>query len=100
MNEQNITTIEENEERDAMTECYEDDNSGLVWKVIGGVLATAGVVLGGMKLKKIIKNKRDKKKYAECDTEVAEETKENISENEVEHVEVEVKEEKKTTKKK
>lgn len=59
MNEQNINTNEEMNEVEVI-EDYEDTNSGFGLKIIGGVLATAGVIWGGLKLKKMIKAKKEK----------------------------------------
>lgn len=88
MNEENIKTNEEVNEVEVY-EDYDEVESGLGWKIIGGVLATAGAIWGGLKLRKMIKAKKEK------DTVVVVENTENDDENEVdEHVE------KKKTKKK
>lgn len=86
MNEQNIM---ENNEVLEVAEEVANNNSGLGWKVIGGVLVLAGTIYGGIKLRKVLKAKKD----------VQLATTESDSYNEVETVDVEV-EEKKTTKKK
>lgn len=77
MNEENIKTNEEVNEVE-VTDYYEDVNSGLGWKIVGGILATAGAIWGGLKLKKMIKAKKEK------DTEIIE-----VTENDNEIVEVE-----------
>lgn len=87
---ENENMMMENNEVTEVTEEYEDTNSGLCWKVIGGVLATAGAIWGGLKLKKILKAKKEEK-YATID-----ET--DVDVVEPEKVEVETTEE--TTKKK
>ena len=88
MNEENIKTNEEVNEVEVY-EDYDEVESGLSWKIIGGVLATAGAIWGGLKLRKMIKAKKEK------DTVVVVENTENDDENEVdENVE------KKKTKKK
>lgn len=49
---------------DEVTEDYEtceNTSSGLGLKVIGGILATAGAIWGGLKLKKILKAKKEEK---------------------------------------
>ena len=51
----------ENNEVTEVTENYEESNSGLGWKVIGGALATAGAIWGGLKLRKILKAKKEEK---------------------------------------
>ena len=76
MNDENINTNEEVNEVEVY-EDYDEVNSGLGWKIIGGVLATAGAILGGMKLKKMIKAKKEKDKI------VVVENTENCDENEV-----------------
>lgn len=86
MNEQNIM---ENDEVLEVAEEVANNNSGLGWKVIGGVLVLAGTIYGGIKLRKVLKAKKD----------VQLATTESDSSNEVETEDVEV-EEKKTTKKK
>lgn len=86
MNEQNIM---ENNEVLEVAEEVANNNSGLGWKVIGGVLVLAGTIYGGIKLRKVLKAKKD----------VQLATTESDSYNEVETEDVEV-EEKKTTKKK
>lgn len=91
MNEENIRTNEEVNEVEVMDD-YEDVNSGLGWKIIGGVLATAGAIWGGLKLKKMIKARKEK------DDEIIEVTEDCSEIEEVENVEIE--EEKKNKKKK
>lgn len=59
MNEENMNMNEEVNEVEE-NEDYEEVNSGLGWKIIGGILATAGVIWGGLKLKKMIVTKREK----------------------------------------
>lgn len=76
MNDENINTNEEVNEVEVY-EDYDEVNSGLGWKIIGGVLATAGAILGGMKLKKMIKARKEKDKI------VVVENTENYDENEV-----------------
>lgn len=76
MNDENINTNEEVNEVEVY-EDYDEVNSGLGWKIIGGVLATAGAILGGMKLKKMIKARKEKDKI------VVVENTENCDENEV-----------------
>lgn len=76
MNDENINTNEEVNEVE-VCEDYDEVNSGLGWKIIGGVLATAGAILGGMKLKKMIKARKEKDKI------VVVENTENYDENEV-----------------
>ena len=76
MNGENINTNEEVNEVEVY-EDYDEVNSGLGWKIIGGVLATAGAILGGMKLKKMIKARKEKDKI------VVVENTENCDENEV-----------------
>lgn len=91
MNEENIRTNEEVNEVEVMDD-YEDVNSGLGWKIIGGVLAAAGAIWGGLKLKKMIKARKEK------DDEIIEVTEDCSEIEEVENVEIE--EEKKNKKKK
>lgn len=76
MNDENINTNEEVNEVEVY-EDYDEVNSGLGWKIIGGVLATAGAIWGGMKLKKMIKARKEKDKI------VVVENTENCDENEV-----------------
>lgn len=76
MNDENINTNEEVNEVEVYDD-YDEVNSGLGWKIIGGVLATAGAILGGMKLKKMIKARKEKDKI------VVVENTENYDENEV-----------------
>lgn len=48
-----------NNEEFETTEEREDTNSGFGWKLIGGALATAGVIWGGLKLRKKFKAKKE-----------------------------------------
>lgn len=56
MNEQNIM---ENNEVLEVAEEIAKSNSGLGWKIVGGVLVAAGVIYGGLKLKKKIRAKKE-----------------------------------------
>ena len=58
--------IMENNEVMEVAENIANSNSGLGWKIIGGVLITAGVIYGGIKLRKKIKTKKEEE-YAECE---------------------------------
>ena len=83
----------ENYEVTEVTEDCEDTNSGLGLKVIGGILATGGLVWGGLKLKKILKARKEEK----CNTII--ESNEETEDVEPENVEVETKEKSKKSKK-
>ena len=80
MNDENINTNEEVNEVEVY-EDYDEVNSGLGWKIIGGVLATAGAIWGGMKLKKMIKARKEKDKIVVVEN--TENCDENCDENEV-----------------
>lgn len=58
---ENENMMMENNEVTEVYDNYEDTNSGLGWKVIGGALATAGAIWGGLKLRKILKARKEKK---------------------------------------
>lgn len=60
MNEQNIM---ENNEVLEVAEDIVKTNSGLGWKIIGGVLITAGTIYGGLKLIKKLKTKKEETQY-------------------------------------
>ena len=57
---ENENMMVNNEEIEDYENC-ESTNSGLGLKVIGGILATAGAIWGGLKLKKIIDAKKKEK---------------------------------------
>ena len=57
MNEENI--MENNEVLEVEEIEVENTNSGLSWKIIGGALALAGTIYGGLKLRKKIKAKKE-----------------------------------------
>lgn len=86
MNEQNIT---ENNEVMEVAEEIANSNSGLGFKIIGGVVVAAGLIYGGLKLRKKIKAKKEDEGYT-----VVEATDDNVVEFE------EAKDEKENTKKK